>query len=91
MHDIDIAKPLRELLDKLGKENAALIMSKEIAEGKYQSSDATLEDRLDHAVRVGLAIVTEGVTIAPLQGLVKLKLKITKMVLNIFQFQLQDQ
>ena len=56
MHDIDIATPLRELLDKLGKENAALIMSKEIAEGKYQSSDATLEDRLDHAVRVGLAL-----------------------------------
>ena len=59
-HDIDIATPLRELLDKTGKENAALIMSKEIALGKYQSSDASLEDRLDHAVRVGLAIVTEG-------------------------------
>ena len=69
MHDIDISTPLRELLDKTGKENAALIMSKEIALGKYQSPDASLEDRLDHAVRVGLAIVTEGVTIAPLQGL----------------------
>ena len=75
MHDIDIATPLRELLDKLGKENAALIMSKEIAEGKYQSSDATLEERLDHAVRVGLAIVTEGVTIAPLQGISEIKIK----------------
>ena len=78
MHDIDIATPLRELLDKLGKENAALIMSKEIAEGKYQSSDATLEDRLDHAVRVGLAIVTEGVTIAPLQGISEIKIKNNK-------------
>ena len=78
MHDIDIATPLRELLDKLGKENAALIMSKEIAEGKYQSSDATLEDRLDHAVRVGLAIVTEGVTIAPLQGISEVKIKKNK-------------
>ena len=58
MHDIDISTPLRELLDKTGKENAALIMSKEIALGKYQSSDASLEDKLDHAVRVGLAIVT---------------------------------
>ena len=78
MHDIDIATPLRELLDKTGKENAALIMSKEIALGKYQSSDASLEDRLDHAVRVGLAIVTEGVTIAPLQGISEIKIKNNK-------------
>jgi DNA polymerase II large subunit len=78
MHDIDIATPLRELLDKTGKENAALIMAKEIALGKYQSSDASLEDRLDHAVRVGLAIVTEGVTIAPLQGISEIKIKNNK-------------
>ena len=78
MHDIDIAKPLREQLDKTGKENAALIMSKEIALGKYQSPDATLEERLDHAVRVGLAIVTEGVTIAPLQGISEIKIKNNK-------------
>ncbi|MDC0203287.1 DNA polymerase II large subunit [Candidatus Nitrosopelagicus sp.] len=78
MHDIDISTPLRELLDKTGKENAALIMSKEIALGKYQSSDASLEDKLDHAVRVGLAIVTEGVTIAPLQGISEIKIKNNK-------------
>ena len=78
MHDIDIANPLREQLDKTGKENAALIMSKEIALGKYQSPDATLEERLDHAVRVGLAIVTEGVTIAPLQGISEIKIKNNK-------------
>ena len=91
MHDIDISTPLRELLDKTGKENAALIMSKEIALGKYQTPDASLEDRLDHAVRVGLAIVTEGVTIAPLQGISEIKIKITKMVLSIFLYLLQDQ
>ena len=53
-------------------------MSKEIALGKYQSPDASLEDRLDHAVRVGLAIVTEGVTIAPLQGISEIKIKNNK-------------
>ena len=73
MHDIDIATPLRELLDKTGKENAALIMSKEIALGKYLPPDSNLEERLDFAVRVGLAIVTEGVTIAPLQGISEIK------------------
>jgi len=78
MHDIDIGDPLRELLKINGKELSALILSKEIALGKYSLSDATLEDKLDLAVRVGLAIVTEGVTIAPLQGISEVKIKKNK-------------
>jgi len=78
MHDIDIADPLRELLKINGKELSALILSKEIALGKYSPSDATLEQKLDLAVRVGLAIVTEGVTIAPLQGISEVKIKKNK-------------
>ena len=78
MHDIDIADPLRELLRIHGKELSALIISKEIALGKYSLSDATLEQKLDLAVRVGLAIVTEGVTIAPLQGISEVKIKKNK-------------
>lgn len=78
MHDIDIADPLRELLKINGKELSALILSKEIALGKHSLSDATLEDKLDLAVRVGLAIVTEGVTIAPLQGISEVKIKKNK-------------
>ena len=78
MHEIDIAEPLRELLKINGKELSALILSKEIALGKYSLSDASLEDKLDLAVRVGLAIVTEGVTIAPLQGISEVKIKKNK-------------
>jgi len=78
MHEIDISEPLRELLKTNGKEISALIFSKEIAEGKYSSPEATLEERLDLAVRVGLAIVTEGVTIAPLQGISAVKIKKNK-------------
>jgi DNA polymerase II large subunit len=78
MHDIDIADPLRELLKVHGKELSALILSKEIALGKHALPDATLEDKLDLAVRVGLAIVTEGVTIAPLQGISEVKIKKNK-------------
>ena len=37
--------------------------------------EATLQEKLDLAVRVGLAIVTEGVTIAPLQGISEVKIK----------------
>lgn len=75
MHDIDIAEPLRELLKIKGKELAALDLSKSIALGKYLPEDFTLEQRLDNAVRVGLAIVTEGVTIAPLQGISSVTIK----------------
>jgi DNA polymerase II large subunit len=78
MHDIDIAEPLRELLQINGKEISALILSKEIALGKYSLIDANLEQKLDLAVRVGLAIVTEGVTIAPLQGISEVKIKKNK-------------
>ena len=73
-----LSEPLRELLKINGKELSALILSKEIASGKYSLPDATLEDKLDLAVRVGLAIVTEGVTIAPLQGISEVKIKKNK-------------
>ena len=78
MHEIDIAEPLRELLKINGKEISALILSKEIALGKYSLPNSSLEDKLDLAVRVGLAIVTEGVTIAPLQGISEVKIKKNK-------------
>lgn len=78
MHEIDISEPLRELLKINGKELSALILSKEIASGKYSMPNATLEEKLDLAVRVGLAIVTEGVTIAPLQGISEVKIKKNK-------------
>ncbi|ABK78437.1 archaeal DNA polymerase II, large subunit [Cenarchaeum symbiosum A] len=68
MHDLDIAGPLRELLATKGKELAALMLAKEIMDGKYLP-EADIEKRIDSAVRVGLAVVTEGVTIAPLQGI----------------------
>jgi len=78
MHEIDIADPLREILKINGKELSALILAKEIALGKYCLPEASLEDKLDLAVRVGLAIITEGVTIAPLQGINEVKIKKNK-------------
>jgi DNA polymerase II large subunit len=78
MHDIDIVEPLRKLLKTHGKELSALILSKHIALGEYSKPNSTLEERLDLAVRVGLAVVTEGVTIAPLQGISEVKIKKNK-------------
>lgn len=78
MHDIDIAQPLRDLLKIHKKEIAALFLSKDIALGKYSLPDATLEEKLDLAIRVGLATVTEGVTIASLQGIHEVKIRKNK-------------
>lgn len=73
MHDIDIADRLRELLSHTSKERAALKIAEEIALGEH--GDGDLRTRLDNAVRVSLAIVTEGVTVAPLQGIADVQLK----------------
>src|ERR671936_778214 len=73
MHDIDIADRLRALLSQTTKEKAALKIAEEIAAGEYGSGD--LKARLDSAVRVSLAVVTEGVTVAPLQGISDVTIK----------------
>lgn len=73
MHDIDIADRLRILLSHTTKEKAALKIAEEIAAGEYGSGD--LKSRLDNAVRVSLAVVTEGVTVAPLQGISDVTIK----------------
>src|SRR5919108_3243578 len=73
MHNIDIANRLRALLSHTTKEKAALKIAEEIAIGEYGMDD--IQTRLNNAVRVSLAIVTEGVTVAPLQGIADVQLK----------------
>ncbi len=73
MHEIDIADRLRFLLANLGKEMAALKIAEEIALGQYGTQDIKI--RLDTAVRVSLATVTEGVTVAPIQGISDVSIK----------------
>jgi DNA polymerase II large subunit len=73
MHNIDIADRLRALLSRTTKEKAALKIAEEIAMGEYSTGD--VRTKLDNAVRVSLAVVTEGVTVAPLQGIADVQLK----------------
>src|SRR6185503_12744778 len=73
MHNIDISDRLRSLLKHTSKEKAALKIAEEIAVGEYGSGD--LKTRLENAVRVSLAVVTEGVTVAPLQGISDVQIK----------------
>lgn len=76
MHNIDISDRLRTLLNYTTKEKAALRIAEEIAKGEYGSGD--LRTRLENAVRVSLAVVTEGVTVAPLQGISDVQIKDNK-------------
>src|SRR5206468_12692089 len=73
MHNIDLADRLRSLLSYTTKEKAALKIAEEIALGEYGTYN--LRTRLDNAVRVSLAVATEGVTVAPLQGVNDVQLK----------------
>lgn len=73
IHEIDISSRLRTLLPELGKEQTAFKISEEIALGKF--GGITIEEKLNNAVRVGLSVVTEGVTVAPLQGIYDVKIK----------------
>jgi len=74
MLEVDVASRLRGLLEEEGKERAALTIAREIALGAHMPGGSSTLERLDRAVRVGLATVTEGVTIAPLQGIAEVSM-----------------
>jgi DNA polymerase II large subunit len=58
---------LRELLHTTTKERAALAISQEIALGKFGALER--HEALNYGVRAGLAVMTDGVTVAPLEGI----------------------
>ena len=58
---------LRELLHTTTKERAALAISQEIALGKFGALER--HEALSCGVRAGLAVMTDGVTVAPLEGI----------------------
>jgi DNA polymerase II large subunit len=64
--NIPVAERLRELLVKERTEAAAITAAIEVAFGKYPLPAG--QDRAEAAVRIGLAIITDGVTVAPIQG-----------------------
>jgi DNA polymerase II large subunit len=64
---------LRELLHTTSKERAALTIAQEIALGKFGALER--QEALNHGVRAGLAVMTDGVTVAPLEGISGVKIK----------------
>ncbi len=73
-----IAPTIREVTKKIGnRELVSLDISKRIVNGKAYKFK-TIEEALDQAIRTGLAILTEGVLVAPLEGIAEVKLGANK-------------
>ncbi|MCL1811312.1 MAG: DNA polymerase II large subunit [Methanomassiliicoccaceae archaeon] len=67
-----VADDIRRLTDEHGnREVVALMIAGEIAKRPGES----LEKVVDRAVRVGLAVLTEGILVAPLEGIADTKIK----------------
>ena len=65
-----ISDEIRKLSREYDRGMVALLMAKKIAK-RYKSK----EEAMDRAVRVGLAILTEGILVAPLEGIASVKIK----------------
>lgn len=66
-----IAKDIRELSEEYGnRELVSLVVARKVA----GIQKGTREQRIDRAVRVGLAVLTEGILVAPLEGIADTKI-----------------
>ncbi|MCC7557260.1 MAG: DNA polymerase II large subunit [Methanobacteriaceae archaeon] len=74
-----IAERIKDLEEEISREEVAFRIASEIAtktevEGESDSIE-TQEQKADQALRTALAILTEGVVAAPLEGIAKVKIK----------------
>ncbi len=69
-----VAERIRALVREYGKELAALKIVDEIIEGKFGDLGSK-EKYAEQAVRTALAILTEGIVSAPLEGIADVKIK----------------
>ncbi|MEM1588807.1 MAG: DNA polymerase II large subunit, partial [Candidatus Bathyarchaeia archaeon] len=68
-----VAARIRELSQKLPREELAFKIAEEIVYGKFGHMEP--EAAAEQAVRTALAILTEGLTAAPVQGVAQVKIK----------------
>ncbi|MBN1389964.1 MAG: DNA polymerase II large subunit [Candidatus Thermoplasmatota archaeon] len=68
-----IAERIRELGKDMGRERLLLQISQEVAQAMLESGEDK-QKALDQATRTGLAILTEGVLVAPLEGIAEVKI-----------------
>jgi DNA polymerase II large subunit len=68
-----VAERIRELSAKLSREELAFKIVEEIVYGKFGHMEP--EEAAEQAIRTALAIFTEGLTAAPIQGVAEVKIK----------------
>ena len=69
-----VAEEIRELSSRMGdRGSVAILMAKKIAK-RYEDK----KEALEKAIRVGLAVLTEGILVAPLEGIADVKIKKNK-------------
>lgn len=69
-----VANRIRELQNDMSREEVAFTVAGEIATGNLGNIDDP-EKAADKAVRVGLAILTESITAAPLEGIANVRIR----------------
>ncbi|MDO5848592.1 MAG: DNA polymerase II large subunit [Methanobrevibacter sp.] len=75
-----VAKRIKELEENITREEVAFEIAAEIASGKFElieeeKADYNQEQKCDQGLRTALAILTEGVVAAPLEGISQVKIK----------------
>jgi DNA polymerase II large subunit len=68
-----VAAKIRELEEKMSREESALEIGRQVAEGEV-GNFATKKDAVEAAIRVSMAVITEGVVAAPIEGINKVEL-----------------
>ena len=71
----DVAVSIRELSTKMPREEVAFKVAQQIAQGKFAKTEQRPEQLAEQAIRTALAIFTEGLTAAPIQGIAQVKIK----------------
>ena len=74
-----VAQRIKELEKEMDRESVAFEIAAEIASGKFElfgeKAEWNEEQRCDQGLRTALAILTEGVVAAPLEGISQVKIK----------------
>jgi len=68
-----VAEGIRDLNEKMPREAIAFKITEQIINGKYGAMDP--REAAEQGIRTALAILTEGITAAPIQGIARIEIK----------------
>ena len=71
--EYEVAQDIRNMLDKYDRETTSMLMAQSVARG-FRDEGHDLVTAIDVGLRVGLAILTEAVLVAPLEGISEVRL-----------------